>query len=185
MMKKQQEQEIYELEEFSQQVHLWNLIPGGSGKPIVMLRKIVDSIQAENYSKPYRQLPSFMIVGEEDTGNNLIARALVNSLAIEDIRESPGQYLDNGIPSSQFFKDSLFDTAHIITNIEQLSKIGESVLWKYLKLGTCKYYNYATRNYDLTLQCNGMIVMTAREKDKLSEAIRNAVDHIIELEPYT
>ena len=43
-MKKQQEQqkEIYELDDFEKYCHLWNIIPGGSGKGIALLRKIVD-----------------------------------------------------------------------------------------------------------------------------------------------
>ena len=50
-MKKQDKQiGTYELDEFEQYIHLWNVIPGGSGKGIVLLRKIVDSIQADNYS---------------------------------------------------------------------------------------------------------------------------------------
>jgi hypothetical protein len=154
-MKKQEEQkQLYGLDEFENHCHLWNIVPGGSGKAIVMLRKIVDSIQADNHSQLYNNMPSFLICGEKDTGKNLVARALVNSLAIEDIRQVPAQYLDNGIPSSQFFRDSLYGTAHIITSAEQISKIGESVVWRYLKQRFCKYYNYATRDYDLIQHCN-------------------------------
>jgi len=185
-MKKQEEQKIkYELKDFESQCHLWNLVPGGSGKGVVKLRKIVDSIQADNYSNPYKKLPSFLIVGEKDTGKNVVAKAIVNSLILDDVRESHARYFDNGIHSTLFFRDSLYGTAHIITNIENLTIAAESVLWRYLKHGFYKYYNYSTREFDIEQYCNGMIILTATEKSKLSKSILGVVDNMIELEPYS
>ena len=146
-MKKQEqnEQVKYEINDFENHCHLWNIVPGGSGKAIVLLRKIVDSILNNNYFEPYKQLPSFLILGEKDTGKKLITTAIANSLTIEDIRQIPAQYFETGMPSSQFFRDSGLDTAHIITNAEYLNKVGESVVWRYLKRGVCNYYNYASK----------------------------------------
>jgi len=185
-MKKQEEQKIiYELDDFVNQCHLWSIVPGGSGKGIVKLRKIIDSIQAQNYSKPYKKLPSFLIVGEHDTGKNLVAKAITNSLILTDVRECNVRYFDNGIQSSVFFRDSLLGTAHIITNVEKLSMVAESVLWRYLKHGVCKYYNYSTRQFDIVQHCNGMIILTAKDKSKISKSLVSAVDYVIELEPYS
>lgn len=186
-MKKQEEEQkvIYELEDFESQCHLWSIVPGGSGKGIVKLRKIVDSIQAGNFTNPYKKLPSFLIVGDSGTGKNIVVKAIVNSLILTDVRECHARYLDNGIHSTLFFKDSLHGTAHIVTNIEHLTVAAESVLWRYLKHGFCKYFNYSTREFDLVQQCNGMIAITARNKSKISQSILGAVDHVIELEQYT
>ena len=178
-------QEKYEFDQFKDHCHLWNVVLGGD-KTIVLLRKIIDSLQSDSYSNPYQKRPSFLIVGDEDTGKNLVARAIANSMAIEDIREAPGRYLDNGIASHLFFRDSLYDTTHIITNIECLNKTGECNLWKYLKDGFCKYFNFRTHAYDLEQHCYGMIIMTVTERDRLSKSpILQTVDHVIELEPYS
>lgn len=187
-MKKQEEeqkQDIYELEDFEKYAHLWNIVPGGSGKGVVLLRNIVDSIQADKHDNPNMKLPSIILAGKNNTGKNLVAKALVNSLMCQDVRECPGQYFENGIYSSQFFNDSYSDTAYIIYNIEYLNKMGQSVLWRYLKQGFCKYYNYVTKDFTATHQCNGIIVMTTNSTDKLPQPILDAIDYIVELEPYT
>jgi len=160
------------------------LTPGGQGKGIALLRKVVDAIQHDNYSDPGNKLPSFLITGA--TGKELTARALANSLAIEDIRVCPGRYFDNGLLSFQFFTDSYPSTAHIITDIETLHTRAESALWNYLKNKKHSYYNPATRSYDNIIHCNGVIVMTAAgDKEQVSESLIEVTDHIIELEPLT
>ena len=186
-MKKQYEEQkvIYDMDDFENQCHLWNILSGGSGRGIVKLRKIIDSIQSENYTTPYKQLPSFLIVGESGTGKNLVAKAIANSLILTDVRETHSRYLDNGIQPNQFFSDSLLGTCHIISNVENLTIIAESVIWRHLKHGVCKYFNYMTREYDVIQHCNGMIILTAWNKSKIKKTIINSVDHVIELEPYT
>ena len=59
-MKKQKEeqQEKYEIDDFEQYAHLWNIVPGGSGKGVVILRKIVDAVKNDNYENPGNKLPS-------------------------------------------------------------------------------------------------------------------------------
>jgi DNA replication protein DnaC len=99
-MKKQQEEQkqVYGLDDFKDHCHLWNVFTGGnSDKAILKLRKIIDAIQSENFSSPYRKRPSFLIIGEKGSGKSLVARAIANSLALEDIREAPGRYFDNGM----------------------------------------------------------------------------------------
>lgn len=177
-MKKQAKQ--YEISEFEEYAHLWNIVPGGNG--IILLRKIVDSIQ-NNFNEPLIRTPSFLIVGEKGTGKKLVARAIANSLALEDIRVCPAEYFENGIFSSQFFWDSSFNTAHIITDIEQSKGTAEATLWKYVKNRECKYFNHMDRNYSNTICCNGWIIMTCKDTDLINDAMLSAVDHIIEIEP--
>jgi hypothetical protein len=178
-----EKQEQHTLDDFNRHVNLWNIVPSGSGKAVVMLRKIVDSIHARNHSTPYEQPPSVLIHGA--TGKRTLVRALVNSLAIEDARVCMGKYFDNGIWSFQFFWNSYPDTAHIIFNVEQLKPSAEATLWKYIHDRVYSYYNNTSKAYDNTVGCNGLILMTAESKDKIPEPILKATTHIIELEPFT
>ncbi len=177
-MKKQEQKEITD---FIYHCHLWNLVPGGDGKGIVLLRRIVDAIQSDNYQNPGNNPPSFLITGA--IGKKLTVNALLNSLAIEDVRECHAKYFENDIPSFQFFWDSFDTTAHVITEIEQLRGKAESTLWKYLNKRECSYYNNVSRMYDRIVHCNGLIVMTCNNLALISDTIIRATDHIIRLQP--
>lgn len=181
-MKKQKKQQQYELDQFEEYSNLWTIIPCGSGRSIELLRKIVDSIQADNYSNPGRRMPAVLTTGFT---RDLVAKAFINSLQITDVRECPSHFLDNGVSSSQLFDDSLTSTAHYITDIENLTTIGKSVIWKYLKYRQCQYYNYQRRNYSKIVHCNGLIVLTANKADNVSESILNQVDYSVKTEPYS
>lgn len=186
-MKKHQtkQSEPHELEQFEDYINLWSIIPGGSnGKGVVLLRKIVDSIHCGNYLNPANRLPSFLIIGQFGTGKRLVARALANSLALNDIRECPAQYLDNGISSNTFFEDSTPCTAHILTGVHD-SKRCESVLWRYLREGKCNYCNVFDGSLSKIIYCNGLIIMTATSKEAVSPLLLKATTHVIDLEPYT
>ena len=174
--------EKHDIDEFEEYAHLWNLVPGGKGEGIVLLRKVVDSIQ-NNFNEPLVKTPSFLIAGGKATGKKLLDRAITNSLALEDVRVCPADFFENGIFSSQHFWDSSFNTAHIITDIEQLKGTAEATLWKYVKNRECKYFNHMDRNYSNTICCNGWIIMTCKDADLINDAMLSAVDHIIEIEP--
>ena len=182
-MKKQEKQiETHDIDDFLNYIHLWNIVPGGQGKGIEFLRKIVDSIQTQNYSDPGNRLPSLLITGQ---GKELVSKALVNSLHIEDIRDCKARYFEQGIYSHQFFNDSLSNTVHIIEDVDQLKEAYESVLWRYIEQEFCHYYKFGNRNADFIVHCNGLIILTAKEIKSVSEYIVKAVTHVIELDPYT
>ena len=89
-MKKQTKQrEHHDINEFEDHIHLWNIPCSSNG--IQLLQKIVDSVHYNHFQYPGKQLPSVLITGET---RRLTAKALINSLKIEDIRECPGRYLD-------------------------------------------------------------------------------------------
>jgi hypothetical protein len=113
------EQEQHTLDDFHRHVNLWNITPSGSGKAVVMLRKIVDAIHARNHTTPFEQPPSILLHGA--TGKRSLVRALINSLGIEDIRLCLSKYFENGYPSFKLFSDSYPETAHVILNIEHLT----------------------------------------------------------------
>ena len=185
MKKQKEQQQVYEIDDFQNHCNLWNIVSGGDSSGILMLRTLVDSIQATSYARPGSKMPSILIVGKE--GKQLATKALINSLAIADARFCHGSYLDYGYGSCQLFDGSLINTAHIITNIEYLSRTGEAVIWRYLNNGRCNHYNFDTRKYDIVLHCNGLIILTAEDIDSapVPETIVKAVDHIITLQDYT
>ena len=181
-MKKQiKQQQKYEIDEFEEHAHLWNIVPGGNGTGIVLLRKIVDSIQ-NNFTEPLIRTPSFLIVGKQGTGKKLVARAVANSLAIEDIRICPARYFDNGIYSHQFFNDSIANTAHILTDIEDIKGLAEPTLWKYIKYRECNYFNPINRDYSNVLHCNGWLIMTTTDTGQINDAMLSAIDYIIHID---
>ena len=183
MDEKTENNSIYEIDDFKFHSHLWNLIPSGQGKGIVLLRSIIDAIQANNYSRPGNKLPSILIIGEE--GKKLTAIAIANSLQIEDIRECKAVYLDNGISSFQHFCESTTNTAHILTDVNELKPNAESALWRYLSKRRCSYFNFLTKNIDNILFCNGLIIMTSKDIESVSIPIIKETDYIVELEPFT
>ena len=176
-MEKQEKQvEITKtIDDFEIDTHLWNIFTGGSGKSLIMLKKIVDAIQWQKVDK----MPSILLYGGE--GRTLLAKALINSLVIEDLREVDSRYFDCGIPSEFFFEDSLYGTAHLITNIQNIRGTFESNLWQYLKFGRCRYDHYAKgTSY---IHCNGLIVLTSLTLE-IPKQILDAVDYKIEVEPF-
>jgi len=179
MKKQQKQQEQHDISEFEDHIHLWNIPVGNE---IALLQKIVDAIHYNQYQCPGKQHPSILITGET---RQLTAKAYINSLKTEDIRECPGHYLDNGINSSQLFEDSLITTVHLITDIEHLTTMGQSVIWKYLKEGKCTYYNFVSKDFSKIIHCNGHIILTAKEQNDVYQSILQNIDHCIKTEPYS
>ena len=184
-MKKQVKQsEPHQLEQFEDYINLFALIPGGSGNGVVLLRKMVDSLHSTSNTNSQYKLPSFLITGPEGCGKRLVARALANSLALEDIRECPGKYLDNGINSNHFFQDSTVSSCHIITDIHEAKRC-ESVLWRYLKEGKCHYFNPMDGSFSKVIFCYGLIIMTAASTKDIPLPLLKVTTHVVEFEPYT
>ncbi len=127
------------------------------------------------------KLPSILITGAE--GKRTHARALINSLCIEKIKNCPSRYFDAGISSKQFFHDSSPNSAYIIENIHEIMRTGsEAVLWQYLKLGFCAYWSPIDNNSDF-IYCNGLTILTA--SDRVPPTIKDAIDYKVHIEPYS
>jgi hypothetical protein len=170
------------LDEYENDVNLYRLVSGGKNKGLQILRKIVDKIHSDSYSSPGTKIPSILIHGKE--GTRLHALALLNSLCITDIRECDSKFFDSGMSSKEVFEDSLFGSAHLITNIEQLRPAQETTIWRFLKFGRCLYNNFVAKTKEY-IHCNGMIILTAKDVSKVSSTILAAVDYKVEIEPYT
>ena len=173
---KQTNKNIVDIEDFEKSINLYSIVPSGKGRAVEFLRKIVDEIFAQGTKRP-----SVLIVGKE--GKTLLAKAFINSLVIGDVRECDACYFDNGLNSKEFFENSLYDTAHILLNIEGLRQMSEATIWRYLRHGWCSYQNFPNRDRDY-IHCNGIIVLTAADIAKVGKPILRAVKYTIHIEPY-
>jgi len=181
-VKKTANENIISIDKFEEHVHLWNLLSPGSGKAIVLLRRIVDAYHTDNYTHKSNTYPTILIVGKE--GTRCHAKALMNSFVFETIRECRGSYLECGINSKHFFLASTCETAHLLTNVEEVGSYVESVLWRYLKFRHCEYFDPARRTCD-DIYLNGLLVMTASDMAKVPKPIASAAHYVINLEAYT
>ncbi len=165
--------------DFEQYCNLYNIV--GDEKAIEFLRAIVEEVHQDNYFAPGTKRPSILIVGKE--GKTLLANAFLNTLAIEDVRICPSKHFDNGMNSKELFDNSLYDTAIIITDFEQLRQMSEATIWRYLRYGWCSYPNFPNRNRDY-IHSNGFIILTASSLDKVGKPIQKAIKYIVRMEPY-
>jgi len=182
-MKTAANKNIIRIDDFDEHVHLWNLLsPGTKGKAIVLLRNIVDAFQSDNFAERSNTYPAVLIVGKE--GTRCHAKSLINSFAFETTRECRGSYFDHGVNSKHFFYASTCETAHLLTNIDEIGNNVESVLWRYLKFRHCAYWDIGMRECD-HIYVHGLIVLTASDITKVKKPIVDAVDYVVQLEAYT
>ena len=176
-----EEQSTITVDDFEKYIHLWNLIPGGAGKGVILLKKLVDQIQYEGFYKPITKLPTILISGIE--GKRTAAKALTNSFSIEldNCYEIHASFLDS-IQSRMFFHDSIAFSAHIVHHIEQLNSTSQSIVYRFLKDRRCEFRDYFSKQYEY-VHLNGMLILTTSNIDKVNKPILDAVDYIIELEP--
>ncbi len=166
-----------DIDDFDLHVNLFNLI--GDDKAITLLKKIADAYFIAKQEK----LPNILIHGCE--GKKTLAMAFLNSLIIEDIRECSGRYFDNGIGSKQIFHNSTPTTAHLIYGIEEFRyEYSYATLWQYLKLERCAYYN-PFKTIEEFIHCNGMVLATTSNIDKISTELLEGFDYLVKVEEYT
>lgn len=175
-----------DIDDFEQDIHLWNMISGGSAKGLMLLRKVVDA----TFSKTDKsRMPRVLIIGDDNSGSNFHARALTKSLCLEDIKEVPAKFIDGsgGMNSKEFFASNCgLNSAHLIYDLDALRSSAESVLWRYLKIGSIAYDNPLRESEaPEMIFCNGLMVLTVNELQKISKQIIDAMDFVVKLEPYS
>jgi len=182
-MKKQDENtKIKDIDEFDEHVNLYNIITGGSQNGQTMLRKIVDQIEIDRYGNNGNFIyPSILITG---AGKETAAKAFLNSLGYENIREIHAIMLEPTTGVRQYFCYDSTESAYLISNIENL-KIGVTlVIHKILTNRKYGLYNYMKEVED-EFNVDGLVVMTTNNIKGVCEPIADAVDHVIELENIT
>jgi len=167
------EQIIKTVDTFENDANLWNIIAGGSGKALILLKKLTDAIQWQKVDK----MPSILFYGTE--GKRFLSHVFCNSLSV-DITEFEAKYFD--VNSIEF----LFETnPHnlIIKNIESLSPYNESYIWQCLKNSYFQKYDHTKRGISY-VYCN-LIILTASNIELVPQQLLNLIDYKIKLERFT
>ncbi|MBI9060249.1 MAG: hypothetical protein JEZ01_20955 [Labilibaculum sp.] len=170
------EKQQYKFEEFDEYVSLFNIVPAGNNDSLVLLRKIVDGIQSDVFDRN----PCVLIVGE---GSKDFAISLANSLCSDDIREFEAKYLNTTQSQMEFLGDSLYDTIHILNNINSAG-MSESMIWSVIKNRKCRFNNYRG-DPEIYYHINGQIILTAEKIESVPVPILAASDFKVLIEPYT
>jgi Holliday junction resolvasome RuvABC ATP-dependent DNA helicase subunit len=168
--------QVRDLSAFDRSVSLYQLLPCGDGKALRILKTIVDAC----HEQPGRRVPSLLIVGNQ--GKSSYGRAFQRALGIEQIHETDARLLTAGVECSHFFSPKE-NEAHIITSVEKLPVRAESYLYSILRNQT-----WSLKGWDRkveTFPVLGSIVMTTGSLNAVSEPIRDAVDHIVQLSIYS
>ena len=176
-MSKTQKQTTTELDSFDEEISLWQLLPTGKGHGLSLLKTIVDSILNTNKNK----LPSILITGSE--GKRTHARAFVRALGIDDIKEIHGSLLQPVSGVMQYFC-SIDDTAHIVTDINQIHSLVRLSICQIIKDHRFYLFDYMKEGIN-SFEVPGLLVLTEKDINKVADPIVDAVDYIIEIEPYT
>ena len=166
-MKKQEE---HTYEEFEQHISLYNLIPQGDGNALKLLRKICDGID----SGWFERNPSILIAGENAMTHSL---AFANTLCSEDIRHYHSKYLYTVNNLIECFKDSLFDTIHIIQNPEEIGN-SEGTLWSMLNKREYKFTSIDRKRFE-HIFIHGLIILVTNNPASVPSPITESVDYKI------
>ncbi|MBE0536847.1 MAG: hypothetical protein IH624_14370 [Phycisphaerae bacterium] len=169
-------QQKHRFDEFDQHVSLWNVVPAGKGHSLVVLRKIADGI----HNGTFKKSPSVLIAGE---GARTLGMALANTLCSEDVRQCDAKYLNNTRSQIEHFAESLFDTVHIISNVNTIG-MGEGVLWHFLRNGNYKFQSFDGA-YCQYVYVHGILCLCCNDMKSVSPSLLAIVDHKITVEPYT
>lgn len=175
-MEKAQKKELIELSEFDSSISLWQLIPAGKGKGLSLLKVVVDSI----LNNPAREKPSLLITGEE--GKRTYGSAFLRAVGYEDIRQIPASVLCNANLVQVFTPG--YEHGHLITAVDTLGPWVMGPIHQILKEGRFELYSVFREGSEI-YHVYGLIVLTAKDLNRVPEPIRNAVGHVVEIEKHT
>ena len=172
----QKQQEQYKFEEFEQHVNLYNFIPAGDGKSIVLLRNIAEASQAGHFDKN----PSILISG---IGAEALALAFANTVCSDDIRQCDARCFMGTKEMIYFYHESRFDSVHIISNIDKTSS--DNIVWNFIKHKVYKFSLSFDGRLSEYVYLNGHLILTATDIKKVSQPIIDALDFKVVVDPYT
>ncbi len=175
-MKKQQEQQpVIDLDTF-EDVSLFQMIPSGRGFGQAMLKIFVDSVFNGN-----GKLTSILITGKEGLATH--ASAFLRALGIDNINQIDASMLS--VPHDIYTFFCLGDyQGYIITNLENVMATSQFHLCEILKKQKFQPYNYAEKKHDF-YYVPGLVVMTAKNREKVPESVLKNIDYVVELEDYS
>lgn len=167
----------FTFEDYLSEISLWSLI--GAGHNINVLKKIVDA-----YFNSDRRLkiPRILVCGPEGTGKRTVSHAFINSLTIERFTFIESEFLDSPFGRKRIFENGS-DRAVIIGHVEKLNQQNKSILWQYLAFRKCYYHNFKNNDWEI-VHYDGILVLTANQKELISKELLKNIDVIVELEHY-
>ena len=174
---------IRDIGEFDESISLYQLVPGGRGKGIMFLKRIVDQIHQDKYSRAVsRKLLSIIIHGKE--GKGTVARGFLRAVGSQEVRQAQSHFMEGESYLLALFNTSSPDAAYIMHNIEQLKDGLQSYLWQVIVEKKFSLFNFLT-GLEETRSIRGIMIMTSSQLKKVSSQILDAVDFIVEIEPYS
>ena len=174
---------VRHIDEFENSVSLYNLLAGGSGKAVILLKKMVDQVQNDNFHNVIANSPpSLIIIGRE--GKSVTAKAFLRALGIEQIRQIQARYVEGESYLVALFQNSHANIGYIIHHVEKLQEGLLSYLWQLLKEKKLCIFNFLNQMEEVH-KINGIVILTSSDIKKVSQPIMQAVDYVIKLEEYT
>ena len=181
-MKKQEQKQIINIDQFDSTVSLYQLIPPGAGRGLSYLKLIVNSI-LHNPGTQQRKPLSLLIVGKQ--GAKTHGRSFIRALGLEEIREIPAQLLN--APSNavhDYFNPLLPTQSFLISNIDALYLSVLKTLYEIITTGEYSGYDYQKRAKEV-VAVFAPVIMTACDISKIPKYFQESIDHIVQLEEYS
>lgn len=181
-MKKQEQKQIVDLDEFDKTVSLWQLIPSGEGKGLKRLKIIVDSL---HNSKVEQTLEPFSLLISGSQGTRTHARCVLRALGLNFPHELPANLVQSTTNEIfNFFDPTRFCDSYIISAVSLLCPSILKTLYEVISTGEFSKYDH-TKKVTEVVPVFRPVIMTTHTKDNVPCYFQQKIDHIVQLEDYT
>ena len=183
MKKSTQKKIITDISAFDETISLYNLLAGGSGKGIILLRKLVDQIQNDNYENVNSNSPPIILITGRE-GKSVTAKSFLRALGIEETRQIQACFIEGESYLVAFFQNSNANIGYIIHHIEKLQEGLLSNLWQILEERKLRMFNFLSGQEEVH-RINGIVILTSSDIKKVSQPVVDVINFVVQLEPYT
>lgn len=181
-MKKQEQKQIVDLDEFDRTVSLYQLLPSGAGRASKRLKTIINSVhngQVEQSKKPF----SLLIAGSQGTRTH--ARSFLRALGLEYPLELPANLVQASINEVfNFFSPTRLCDSYIISSFSLLYPSVLKTPFEIITTGEFSVYNNVRKMTEVVPVLKPLL-MTTHTKNNVPKYFQEKIDHIVELEDYT
>ena len=181
-MKKQEHKQIISIDQFDEEISLYQLLSPGAGRGLTHLKTIVNSI-LHNPEQEQRKPLSLLIVGKQ--GARTHGRSFIRALGLESINEIHALLLHashNAI--HEFFNPLLPPQSFLISSIDTLYSSILKTLYEIVSTGKYAGYDYQ-RGCKEVVAIHAPVVLTAHKQEKIPKYFQEGIDHIVRLEEYS
>ncbi|AQT70055.1 hypothetical protein STSP2_03257 [Anaerohalosphaera lusitana] len=178
-----EKESIIDLDDFEEQVSLWQLIPAGKGEALQRLKLIVDAELNSKTQKENRRPLSLLISGKN--GDKVLhAKAFLRALGIEQIKKTSAQLAQNYNDLIEFFHLSTLDTGHIISGAQNMKGLIVKDLYNIVSQGVLTRWNYANMG-KTGWPVLGPVIVTSYAQKAVPLEVREHFTHRVEIEDYS